>query len=53
MNLCARHGEVTVSLAFIGRYWRGEGPLWRLYWLYDVLASCVLALLIGLPAAFG
>jgi hypothetical protein len=21
------------------RYWRGEGPLWRLYWIYGVLAS--------------
>lgn len=21
------------------RYWNGEGPLWRLYWIYGVLAS--------------
>lgn len=21
------------------RYWRGEGPLWRLYWIYGVLVS--------------
>lgn len=21
------------------RYWRGEGPLWRLYWIYGVLLS--------------
>jgi hypothetical protein len=21
------------------RYWRGEGPLWRLYWIYGVLIS--------------
>lgn len=42
-----------MSLAFVGRYWRGEGPLWRLYWLYGVLTSCVIALLIGLPAAYG
>lgn len=27
----------------IGRYWRGDGPLWRIYWLYGVLASTVLA----------
>lgn len=20
-------------------YWRGEGPLWRLYWIYGVLVS--------------
>jgi hypothetical protein len=22
-----------------GRYWRGDGPLWRVYWLYGVAAS--------------
>jgi hypothetical protein len=21
------------------RYWRGEGPLWKVFWLYGVLAS--------------
>jgi hypothetical protein len=21
------------------RYWRGDGPLWRLYWIYGVLVS--------------
>ena len=24
-------------------YWRGEGPLWKVYWLYGVLGSTVLA----------
>lgn len=26
-------------LAELRRYWRGEGPLWKLYWLYGVLLS--------------
>lgn len=25
------------------RYWRGEGELWKVFWLYGVLASAVLA----------
>jgi hypothetical protein len=28
---------------FLARYWRGEGPLWRIYWLYGVLGSLVLS----------
>jgi ABC-type sugar transport system permease subunit len=24
-------------------YWRGQGPLWKVYWLYGVLGSNVLA----------
>ncbi len=27
-------------------YWRGQGPLWKVYWLYGVLGSNVLALLL-------
>ena len=27
-------------------YWRGGGPLWKVYWLYGVLGSNVLALLL-------
>jgi hypothetical protein len=27
------HGEGPLA------YWRGEGPLWRLYWIYGVLVS--------------
>jgi len=27
-------------------YWRGEGPLWKVYWLYGVLGSNVLALIL-------
>ena len=26
-------------------YWRGHGPLWKVYWLYGVLGSNVLALI--------
>ncbi len=28
---------------FLVKYWRGEGPLWRAYWLYGVVVSLVLA----------
>ena len=27
-------------------YWRGEGPLWKIYWLYGVLGSNVLVLIL-------
>ena len=27
-------------------YWRGQGPLWKVYWLYGVLGSNVLALML-------
>ena len=27
---------------FATYYWRGHGPLWKVYWLYGVLGSCVL-----------
>jgi hypothetical protein len=27
-------------------YWRGRGPLWKAYWLYGVLGSNVLALIL-------
>jgi hypothetical protein len=26
-------------LSFLTQYWRGEGPLWKVFWLYGVLAS--------------
>lgn len=28
-------------------YWRGEGPLWRVYWLWGVAGSLMLAGLFG------
>jgi len=27
-------------------YWQGRGPLWKVYWLYGVLGSNVLALIL-------
>ena len=27
-------------------YWRGNGPLWKVYWLYGVLGSNVLVLIL-------
>lgn len=36
----------------MGRYWRGDGPLWRVYWLHGVGASFVLSSLIAIPAMF-
>jgi hypothetical protein len=27
-------------------YWRGQGPLWKVYWLYGVLGSNVLAVIL-------
>lgn len=29
--------------SFINRYWRGQGRLWTVYWLYGVLGSTLLA----------
>jgi hypothetical protein len=29
-----------------GYYWRGHGPLWKVYWLYGVLGSNILALIL-------
>lgn len=29
--------------AFLLKYWHGQGPLWRVFWLYGVLTSHVLA----------
>lgn len=40
-----------MTIDFLGRYWRGEGPLWRVYWLYGVLGSVALAAAIIAPLA--
>lgn len=32
---------------FVGRYWRGEGPLWKIYWLYGVYGSLLMAVMIA------
>ena len=34
---------------FMGRYWRGDGPLWKIYWLYGVLGTVVVAAAIVVP----
>ena len=38
------------SSTLVGRYWRGEGPLWRVYWLYGVAFSLVITALIVIAA---
>ena len=39
--------------SFVVRYWRGNGPLWRAYWLYGVLGSMILTALILIPELNG
>lgn len=34
-------------MSFVEHYWRGEGPLWKVYWLYGVLLSTGLAAVIA------
>lgn len=43
----AQHPGGTGPRNFVMRYWHGEGPLWRIYWLYGVLGSFVLAALLA------
>ncbi len=38
-----------MATASLGRYWRGEGPLWVVYWVYGVLGSLLLTAAIALP----
>jgi hypothetical protein len=33
-------------MSVVRYYWRGEGPLWKVYWLYGVLGSNVLVLIL-------
>ncbi|MGH6943204.1 MAG: hypothetical protein ACREH6_03145 [Geminicoccaceae bacterium] len=37
-----------MSASFAMTYWRGQGPLWKVYWLYGVIGSNVLALILVL-----
>lgn len=38
----------------MGHYWRGEGPLWRVFWLWGVVGSWLLAALFaGAASTFG
>lgn len=45
--IVANHGTAVPNVQRpqnpILRYWRGEGPLWKIYWLYGVLGSTLLA----------
>ena len=34
-------------MSFVGYYWQGKGPLWKIYWLYGVLLSVGFAVLIS------
>ena len=36
-----------------GRYWRGDGPLWRVFWLYGVAASGAIKAFVALAALVG
>jgi hypothetical protein len=36
MTASRSHGGLVDELR---RYWHGEGPLWKLYWIYGVLLS--------------
>ena len=37
-------------MSFVGYYWRGNGPLWKIFWIYGVLVSVCLAVLIATAA---
>lgn len=36
-----------------GQYWQGKGPLWRIYWIYGVGASAIMAAIYALAFAQG
>ena len=38
----AGKGTGAMDETFVTYYWRGHGPLWKVYWLYGVLGSNVL-----------
>lgn len=38
MSVSQSHGGIVDELR---RFWNGEGALWKLYWVYGVLASTV------------
>ena len=39
------------SKHLMSRYWHGEEPLWRAFWLWGVLGSWILAAIFGAAAA--
>lgn len=38
---------------FVVRYWRGEGPLWKAFWLYGVIPSNIATGLVAWGLASG
>jgi hypothetical protein len=45
--------EAMMTESFVLQSWRGAAPLWRVYWLYGVLGSAVLTVLIVAPTLMG
>jgi hypothetical protein len=41
--MLARSTSGPSSSSFVLRYWRGEGALWRIFWIYGVLASTLVS----------
>ncbi len=35
-----------MSVGFVSHYWRGEGRLWVVFWIYGVLASALLTAIV-------
>lgn len=47
-------GPATGDSGFVAAYWTGRGPLWKVFWLWGVLGSWILAGLFGATwSAFG
>ena len=42
-----------MSARLMGRYWSGNGPLWRIFWIYGVAGSAILAAAVALPFSMG
>ncbi len=40
------HSDIRFGGENLSDYWRGRGPLWRVYWIYGVLASTIGALVV-------
>jgi hypothetical protein len=45
--------EVTMPNFFLTPNWRGDTPLWRVFWIHGVLGSAILTTLIAAPALSG
>lgn len=40
-------------VGLIGRYWRGDGPLWRVFWIYGVLFSWAAGVPVAALSGYG